>query len=51
MYYLIRNEALGPVREWTLKDCITVNKLLETILGDPAAALSKSILFLCTKNI
>ncbi|KAM1822990.1 hypothetical protein ACFX13_025647 [Malus domestica] len=34
-----KNGALGPVREWTLKDCITVNKLLETILGDPAAAL------------
>ncbi|XP_068334434.1 N-terminal acetyltransferase A complex auxiliary subunit NAA15-like [Pyrus communis] len=34
-----KNGALGPVREWTLKDCITVSKLLETILGDPAAAL------------
>lgn len=37
----IRNGALGPVREWKLKDCITVNKLLETILVDAAAALSK----------
>lgn len=37
----IRNGALGPIREWKLKDCITVNKLLETILVDDAAALSK----------
>ncbi|KAA8541840.1 hypothetical protein F0562_022992 [Nyssa sinensis] len=33
------NEALGPVREWKLKDCIAVHKLLWTILDDCDAAL------------
>ncbi|CAK9185644.1 unnamed protein product [Ilex paraguariensis] len=30
--------ALGSVREWKLKDCITVHKLLGTILADQDAA-------------
>ncbi|BBG99035.1 tetratricopeptide repeat-containing protein [Prunus dulcis] len=34
-----KSGALGPVKEWKLKDCITVNKLLETIIIDPEAAL------------
>ncbi|XP_057732571.1 N-terminal acetyltransferase A complex auxiliary subunit NAA15 [Arachis stenosperma] len=33
------NGALGPIREWTLKDCIAVHKLLGTILHDQDAAL------------
>ncbi|XP_050384710.1 N-terminal acetyltransferase A complex auxiliary subunit NAA15 [Argentina anserina] len=33
------NGALGPVREWKIKDCITVHKLLETFLVDDDAAL------------
>ncbi|KAG9459346.1 hypothetical protein H6P81_003854 [Aristolochia fimbriata] len=32
------NGALGPVKEWKLKDCISVHKLLETVLADPGAA-------------
>ncbi|OUZ99684.1 Tetratricopeptide repeat-containing domain [Macleaya cordata] len=32
------NGALGPVKEWKLKDCIAVHKLLGTVLGDPDAA-------------
>ncbi|XP_023514565.1 N-terminal acetyltransferase A complex auxiliary subunit NAA15-like [Cucurbita pepo subsp. pepo] len=33
-----RNGALGPIREWKLKECITIHKLLETGLVDHAAA-------------
>ncbi|KAM5578948.1 N-terminal acetyltransferase A complex auxiliary subunit NAA15 [Rosa sericea] len=33
------NGALGRVREWKLKDCITVDRLLKTFLVDDAAAL------------
>ncbi|KAF3450798.1 hypothetical protein FNV43_RR06887 [Rhamnella rubrinervis] len=33
------NGALGPVREWKLKDCITVHKLLGTVLSDHNATL------------
>lgn len=36
-----RNGALGPIREWTLKDCISVHKLLATVLVDQDAASSK----------
>ncbi|PIA65249.1 hypothetical protein AQUCO_00100614v1 [Aquilegia coerulea] len=32
------NEALGPVQEWKLKDCIAVHKLLGGVLSDPDAA-------------
>eukprot|EP00268_Persea_americana_P057678 TRINITY_DN691_c1_g1_i3.p1 TRINITY_DN691_c1_g1~~TRINITY_DN691_c1_g1_i3.p1 ORF type:complete len:902 (+),score=191.41 TRINITY_DN691_c1_g1_i3:143-2848(+) len=32
------NGALGPVKQWKLKDCIAVNKLLVTDLVDPDAA-------------
>ncbi|XP_058074694.1 N-terminal acetyltransferase A complex auxiliary subunit NAA15 isoform X2 [Magnolia sinica] len=32
------NGALGPVKEWKLKDCIAVHKLLETVLADLDAA-------------
>ncbi|KEH39579.1 amino-terminal acetyltransferase, putative [Medicago truncatula] len=35
------NGALGPIREWTLKDCIAVHKLLGSVLDDQDAALSK----------
>ena len=38
---IIRNGALGPIREWKLKECITIHKLLETGLVDHAAASSK----------
>lgn len=41
MFGYIRNGALGPVIEWKLKDCITVHKLLGTVLVDQNAALSK----------
>ncbi|KAG5016290.1 hypothetical protein JHK85_022426 [Glycine max] len=34
-----RNGALGPIREWNLKDCIAVHKLLGTVLADQDAAL------------
>nr|KYP45036.1 hypothetical protein KK1_033448 [Cajanus cajan] len=34
-----RNGALGPIREWKLKDCIAVHKLLGTVLADQDAAL------------
>lgn len=37
----IRNGALGPIKEWKLKECIAVHKLLETVLIDHAAASSK----------
>ncbi|KAG8481929.1 hypothetical protein CXB51_026657 [Gossypium anomalum] len=33
------NGALGPVREWKLKDCIVVHKLLDKVLTDQDAAL------------
>uniref|UniRef100_A0A6N2MUE8 Uncharacterized protein n=2 Tax=Salix viminalis TaxID=40686 RepID=A0A6N2MUE8_SALVM len=33
------NGALGPVKEWKLKDCIAVHKLLGAVLDDPDAAL------------
>ncbi|KAF1865787.1 hypothetical protein Lal_00021788 [Lupinus albus] len=33
-----RNGALGPIKEWKLKDCITVHKLLGTVLVEPDAA-------------
>lgn len=39
-----RNGALGPVKQWKLKDCIAVHKLLATVLvdpDDPDAASSK----------
>ena len=36
-----RNGALGPIREWKLKDCISVHKLLATVLVDQDAASSK----------
>ncbi|KAJ8637710.1 hypothetical protein MRB53_011977 [Persea americana] len=32
------NGALGPVKQWKLKDCIAVHKLLVTVLVDPDAA-------------
>lgn len=32
----------GVVKEWKLKDCIAVHKILVTILDDHAAASSKS---------
>ncbi|XP_012571543.1 N-terminal acetyltransferase A complex auxiliary subunit NAA15-like [Cicer arietinum] len=34
-----RNGALGPIREWRLKDCIAVHKLLGSVLLDQEAAL------------
>ncbi|KAJ7962937.1 N-alpha-acetyltransferase 16, NatA auxiliary subunit [Quillaja saponaria] len=34
-----RNGALGPIREWKLKECIAVHKLLATVLVDNDAAL------------
>lgn len=37
----IRNGALGPIRDWKLKECIAIHKLLETVLIDHAAASSK----------
>ncbi|MED6120077.1 N-alpha-acetyltransferase 16, NatA auxiliary subunit [Stylosanthes scabra] len=37
--FVPRNGALGPIREWTLKDCIAVHKLLGTVLLDQDAAL------------
>lgn len=33
------NGALGPIQEWTLKDCIAVHKLLGSVLDDQDAAL------------
>ncbi|XP_061359544.1 N-terminal acetyltransferase A complex auxiliary subunit NAA15-like isoform X2 [Gastrolobium bilobum] len=33
------NGALGPIRDWKLKDCIAVHKLLGTVLVDQDAAL------------
>ncbi|KAH9714683.1 N-terminal acetyltransferase A complex auxiliary subunit NAA15 [Citrus sinensis] len=33
------NGALGSVREWKLRDCIAVHKLLETVLAEQDAAL------------
>lgn len=38
---ICRNGALGPAREWKLKDCIAVHKLLDTVLLDSDAASSK----------
>ncbi|KAL9304484.1 hypothetical protein ACSQ67_021747 [Phaseolus vulgaris] len=35
----LRNGALGPIREWKLKDCIAVHNLLGTVLADQDAAL------------
>ncbi|XP_010539518.1 PREDICTED: N-alpha-acetyltransferase 15, NatA auxiliary subunit-like isoform X2 [Tarenaya hassleriana] len=32
------NGALGPVREWKLKDCMAVHKLLDTVFLEPDAA-------------
>ncbi|KAK3219688.1 hypothetical protein Dsin_013658 [Dipteronia sinensis] len=32
------NGALGPVKEWKLRDCISVHKLLKTVLIDQDAA-------------
>jgi len=40
-YLNARNGALGPIREWKLKDCIAVHNLLGTVLADQDAALSK----------
>ncbi|CAL5210657.1 unnamed protein product [Lathyrus oleraceus] len=34
-----RNEAIGPIGKWKLKDCIAVHKLLGTLLVDQDAAL------------
>ncbi|PKA46790.1 peptide alpha-N-acetyltransferase [Apostasia shenzhenica] len=34
------NEALGPVREWKLEDCISVHKLLKSVFNDSKAACS-----------
>lgn len=34
-----KDGALGPVREWKLKDCIAVHKFLGTVLVDNEAAL------------
>lgn len=42
----IRNGALGPIKEWKLKECIAIHKLLETVLIDHAAASSK-----CTRSL
>ncbi|KAK1576952.1 hypothetical protein Q3G72_017810 [Acer saccharum] len=33
------NGALGPVKEWKLRDCISVHKLLKTVFIDQDAAL------------
>lgn len=41
LFFPARNGALGPIREWKLKDCIAVHKLLGTVLLDQDAALSK----------
>lgn len=41
MFSYDRKEALGPVWEWKLKDCIAVHKLLGTALNDEQAAFSK----------
>ena len=38
---LIRNGALGPIKEWKLNECIAIHKLLETVFIDHAAASSK----------
>ncbi|KAM7480418.1 hypothetical protein LguiA_028631 [Lonicera macranthoides] len=35
----LRNGALGPVREWKLKDCVTVHDILGGFLAAPAAFL------------
>ncbi|KAG2282220.1 hypothetical protein Bca52824_053440 [Brassica carinata] len=35
------NKVLGVAREWKLKDCIAVHKLLETVFLDSEAASSK----------
>lgn len=37
-----RNGALDPVRNWRLKDCVAVHRLLGTILVDHNAASSGS---------
>ncbi|KAF7843310.1 N-terminal acetyltransferase A complex auxiliary subunit NAA15 [Senna tora] len=37
--FVPRNGAPGPIREWKLKDCIVVHKLLGTVLVEPDAAL------------
>ncbi|KMZ70167.1 putative NMDA receptor-regulated protein [Zostera marina] len=34
------NGALGPIKEWKLKDCITVHELLETVFNDSEASSS-----------
>ncbi|XP_054780872.1 N-terminal acetyltransferase A complex auxiliary subunit NAA15-like isoform X1 [Prosopis cineraria] len=36
---VLRNGVIGAIREWKLKDCIAVHKLLETVLVEPDAAL------------
>lgn len=33
-----RNESLGPIKQWKLKDCIAVHKLLGNVLVDSVAA-------------
>jgi hypothetical protein len=40
LYVLNRKGALGPVREWKLKDSIAVHKLLGAVLNDDAAQSS-----------
>lgn len=46
MFLPFRKGAPGPVRKSMLKDCISVHKLLETILDDHDAASSESCSFL-----
>lgn len=41
LFYIIRAEVLGRVKEWTLPDCMSVHKLLETDFNDPDAASRK----------
>lgn len=41
LHVLNRKGALGPVREWKLKDSIAVHKLLGAVLNDDAAQSSK----------
>lgn len=46
MFVRFRNGALGHVRKWKLKDCISVHKLLGTVLADHDAASSKYLSYL-----
>ncbi|KAI9107443.1 hypothetical protein K1719_021480 [Acacia pycnantha] len=40
-----RNGVVGAIKEWKLKDCIAVHKLLETVLVEPDAALRWKVRF------